>query len=73
MKNLFAVLVLFLLPLSAMAHARSHEHYGFIAFAKHFFTQPDHLLFMALAIMVICLWRSSIPNLVRRCIFLVRK
>lgn len=58
MKNVFFVLAFLCSPVTAWAHADSHEHYGLLAFIRHFFTQPYHLAITGLLLAALVLWAA---------------
>lgn len=75
MKNLyFLALSSLLLPLHALAHPGDHHEHNFMTIVGHFFSQPDHLLMLALVVAL--LWGASISRrlvLVQRALRFVQK
>ncbi len=68
MKNIFVLLILLCASRSVLAHSGAHDHYGVIAFIHHFFTQPDHLLIMAIIFVSLILSRTIFRDFVDRLI-----
>jgi hydrogenase/urease accessory protein HupE len=67
-RTRFSMLAAALAMLSAtpvLAHAGDHTHAGFIGTVVHFFTQPDHLLPLAAAAIVIAITLAK-PTAVKR-------
>jgi membrane protein implicated in regulation of membrane protease activity len=61
MKRFFALLLI-ILPFITMAHPGHGDHEGFTI--KHYFTQPEHLVFTlaALALVVFALGRRALSK-----------
>jgi len=66
MKNIFLLVALFCVSEGAFAHPGLHDHYGFIAFIHHFFTEPDHLLIVATILVVLVLSKPTVHSLLSR-------
>jgi len=63
-----------LLPVSAFAHTGDHHQHNFVTIVAHFFSQPDHLLMVAMVTAL--LWSILITRrivLVRRVLHFVHK
>lgn len=57
-KALYLTLMACLLPASVFAHPGDHHEHNLMTILGHFFSQPDHLLMLALVCAL--LWGASI-------------
>lgn len=75
MKNIRLLLpTVMLLPVSAFAHPGTHGAYNVMTILAHFFSEPDHVLM--LAVVIASLWGTVHPRrlvLVRRALHFVQK
>lgn len=73
-KALYLTLMACWLPASVLAHPGDHHEHNFITILEHFFSQPDHLLMLALVVAL--LWGASTSRrlvLVQRALRFVQK
>lgn len=73
-KALYLTLMACCLPTGVLAHPGDHHEHSFMTIVGHFFSQPDHLLMLALVVAL--LWGASISRrlvLVRRALRFVQK